>query len=463
MRLSLSPLSLPTNLLPGLGTGILIAGAMGSATLAPMVFWLLLTATVAAGVVYLAFRHTTTVCVIWLLITAGSIEMAMSDLFGLSAFQPTIAALKASQIALAAICVVRWGPRLDPFNPAWGFGLMTLSGLAGGLHPALTQADSLRSMLGSIAPYAFCFARPSLAWANAILGAVRWAPIVAVAAGIAAHIAGVRPLFVDSGGARLSGLGHPAFLAGVCLAGIYAGLIEAYRHARTVDLAMLATNLSILLLTGARAPLAYAAGVILLSLVFVRSSALPARFRLLTVLAAGAILPVLIVLAGEFAFIRAFNVLSENPTHLSGRDYLWAIFERAAAGAPWFGWGVGAGNVIVQPDSEIAQMLRTWAAHNEYLRIQVEGGYVGRAVLVGLFALWAWRRTVRLRQSDRVIMRLVFLAFAAHAVTDNVLISTPSCVLFTFAAAVFARGEREAQAAKAATFPVYLDRGAVAG
>jgi hypothetical protein len=41
-------------------------------------------------------------------------------------------------------------------------------------------------------------------------------------------------------------------------------------------------------------------------------------------------------------------------------------------------------------------------------------------------------------------MRLVFVAFAGHAVTDNVLISTPACVLFAFAAAVFARGADEA-------------------
>jgi hypothetical protein len=217
--------ALPANTLPCLCAGLAIAGALGSAMLAPMVFWLLLTGTVAAGVVFLAFRHTTTVCVIWLLITGATIEMALSDMAGLSAFQPTIAALKASQIALAAICAVRWGARLDPFNPAWGFGLMTMSGLVGGLHPILTPTDSVRSMIGSIAPYAFCFARPSLAWANAMLSAVRWAPIVAVGAGIVAHLAGVRPLFVDSGGARLSGLGHPAFLAGVCLAGIYAGLI----------------------------------------------------------------------------------------------------------------------------------------------------------------------------------------------------------------------------------------------
>lgn len=36
-------------------------------------------------------------------------------------------------------------------------------------------------------------------------------------------------------------------------------------------------------------------------------------------------------------------------------------------------------------------------------------------------------------------MRLAFLAFAAHANTDNVLISTTACVFFVFATAVFAR------------------------
>ena len=41
--------------------------------------------------------------------------------------------------------------------------------------------------------------------------------------------------------------------------------------------------------------------------------------------------------------------------------------------------------------------------------------------------------------TDKAIMRLVFLAFAVHAYTDNVLIATTACVFFTFAAAVFAR------------------------
>jgi O-antigen ligase len=91
--------------------------------------------------------------------------------------------------------------------------------------------------------------------------------------------------------------------------------------------------------------------------------------------------------------------------------------------------------------------MHTWAAHNEYLRIAVEGGQLGRALLIGLFALWCICHARYLRRTDRCIIRLVFIAFACHAFTDNVLISTSASVLFAFISAVFARGRLEAEAA----------------
>ena len=86
--------------------------------------------------------------------------------------------------------------------------------------------------------------------------------------------------------------------------------------------------------------------------------------------------------------MRLFNVLSIEAASLSGRDLLWPPFEQAAAASPWFGWGVGAGNAIIPPDSELARMMQTWAAHNEYLRMLVEGGQFGRGLLIVLFVLW---------------------------------------------------------------------------
>ena len=58
-----------------------------------------------------------------------------------------------------------------------------------------------------------------------------------------------------------------------------------------------------------------------------------------------------------------------------------------------------------------------------------------------MFVGWVWQRSRWLPIPDRRIVRLVFVAFAGHAFTDNLLISTPACVLLTFAAAVFCRVE----------------------
>jgi O-antigen ligase len=272
--------------------------------------------------------------------------------------------------------------------------------------------------------------------------------LIVVAAGAVVAVAGLRPLFVSSGGWRLGGLGHPAFLAGVGETAVYACLIELYRHGRRRDLCLLGANLLILLLTGARAPLTLALAVVGLSLTLVRSTAFPARYRVLMMLSGAATLPLVGALAlgllpSDAISVRAFQVLTTNPGNLSGRELLWPNFERAAAGSPWLGWGVGAGNDIIPPNAPVAKLLQTWAAHNEYLRIEVEGGQLGRALLVLLLILWVRQHTLPLCRSDRTIMRLVFVAFAVHAFTDNVLISTPASVLFIFACAVFARGRLE--------------------
>jgi O-antigen ligase len=427
---------------PFTGIGLLTL-ALACAWTAPALYWMLLGAAVVVGVGFLAFRHTVAFCVVWLLVTGLTLEMALNDLVGPAAFQTSIAVVKGGGVALALVCVLRYGARFDPFNPSWGFVVMTAGGLMHGLYPGLTMADSFRSLAGSAAPYVFGFSRLSRDWAQAIIRTTIWCPTVAVAAGVVLAAAGLRPLFVESGGARLAALGHPAFLAGVCLPAIYAGLIELWRDGRSRDRAMLAVNILVLVLTGARAPLAYALAVSGLTLLTVPSPMVPLRHRLFLIAGLGLLLPPLVLLADELAFVRLFNVLSNETGNLSGRQYLWPAFQAVAAESPWFGWGLGAGNVIIPPDSHIAQMLHTWAAHNEYLRMQVEGGEIGRGLLILLFISWACSNTTRLPVVDRRIMRLVFVAFAAHAFTDNVLISTPACVLFALATAVFARGRHE--------------------
>lgn len=427
--------------------GFLLAGA-GCAALAPALYGYLLAAAGALGAAVLIWRHTEAASAVWLVLTACTLEMTLGDLLGPGVYEETIALVKAAGLVLAVVCALRYGPRLDPFNPAWAFGAMFFVGLAHGLHPGLTTAESLRSLVGSAAPYMFTFSRPSRRWSRAVIRATQWAPLVSVAGGACLALIGLRPLFIDSGGARLAALGHPAFLAGAALAAVYASLIELYRGDRRRDLALLAANGAILLLTGARAPLMYGAAVVLLSLAFVSSPAMKRRRRVLLLLVCAAAAPVLLVGADALAGLRVFNLLLSDAGDLSGREELWPYFEQAAARSPWFGWGVGSGNVVVPQDSAVVLLMHTWAAHNEWLRILVEGGQAGRAALVALFALWCWHHTRRLARAERAIMRLVFVAFACHAYTDNVLISTSACVLFAFCAAVFAHGAQDGEAAR---------------
>lgn len=431
----------------------LLALGGGCALFSPGLFWLLLAGLLGAGVTFLAWRHLVPASAVWLVVTGMTLEMVLSDLIGLPAFQPTIAVIKGTGLLLAVLAVLRYGLLMDVFNPGLPWVVMFITGLAHGLWPDLTAAESLRSLVGSVAPFAFGFSRLSPGWAGRVIRTTRWVPLVAVGFGAALAAAGLHPLFIQSGGARLAGLGHPAFLAGVCQAALYAGLIEFYRDGRQGELALLAVNLLLLLLTGARSPLFCALAVTGLTLALVPSPAVSLRQRRLLILAGLALLPllalvVLVLPSGDLSALRTLNVLARHWDDLSGRQLLWPRFEAAAALSPWFGWGVGAANAIIPPGSAVADLLHTRAAHNEYLRIAVEGGVTGQLLFVTSMILWVRGHTRRLPAHERWILRLVFLGLAVHAFTDNLLISTPACVLFTFAIAVFARGRFEAAATR---------------
>ena len=421
-----------------------LALAAGAAVLGPGAFGLALAGLGGAMLAVLAWRHPVPAAVAWLILTGSTMEMWLADLLGPAWYQPLIAIEKGAGLLLAALAVLRFWFQPDFANPGLAFVAMFAVGLAHGLYPGLGFAESLRSLVGSAAPYAFAFSRLSRPWARAVIRVTTLIPLIDVAGGVALDLTGLRPLFVQSGGWRLGGPSHPAFLGGFALAAIYAALVELYREGQGRQIALLAANFAILVLTGARAPLMYATIVTGLTLAFVSSPAFPRRARMGLLLGALAGVPLAVGLAGSLSALRLFNLLDHNADGLSGREELWTYFRHAAASSPWVGWGVGAGNAVIPQTSRVVAFMHTWAAHNEYLRIEVEGGRLGEALLIACFILWAAGHTARLPRSDRAILRLVFLAFACHAVTDNVLISTSASVLFAFVTAVFARGALEA-------------------
>ena len=132
------------------------AGLLGATVLAwgaPELFGpalLLIPGCVGIG---LAARYPDHAVVIWLLALATCPEMWLGDLIGR---MPLIIGIdKAAGLVLLTLCLFRYGPRLDWFNPGFAFLAIFGIGILHGFWPGLTVADSFRSLIGSVAPFAF--------------------------------------------------------------------------------------------------------------------------------------------------------------------------------------------------------------------------------------------------------------------------------------------------------------------
>ncbi len=383
---------------------------------------------------------------LWLLIAGSTPEMWMLNILPNSAATVT-ALVKVAGLGLVAVCILRFGPVLDLVNPAFAFLLIFLVGLGHGFYPGLTMGDSVRSLIGSGAPFAFSFSRLSRRWCAAVIEATIWVPTLILVFGALLDLAHIRPfLNLDEGNSyRLSGSTHPAFLGGYAMAAMYACLVELYRNGRNRYLYLLVVNALILIGSGARSPLACAVIVVALAFFAIRSDSFTLRKRVLPMILGLLALPIMLAIAATSNSIRLLTVLSGNAEGLSGRDVIWPFFEAAFAQSRMFGWGLGAGKMIIDPDSLTAHLLGTTAAHNEYLRIGVEGGYVGIALVMIFMALWTWRWSRMMQRSDRIILRLVVFCFALQSITDNTLIAATASILFAWMSAVFARGAAEAR------------------
>jgi hypothetical protein len=381
-----------------------------------------------------AARFPVAATLLWII----AIEVTPDQWFS-GAHETVIGVEKGAGVALLVLLGARFGWRRDRYNPGFAFGAMFFTGLLHGLYPGLTLTSSLRTLIGSAAPFAFGFVTTGPAFRRAVVRTVTFGPLLNLVTGAALAALHLHAIYTMEGGVfRLAGAGLPAFLGGFALIAIYAGLLEMLRPQPPgrrpagiwLEPSLLVLNFAILLLTGARTPLALATLLILGVLIFKRS--------LMGLAAAGAMLAVAILFLGQFSFIRAIDLLQAGQAgNLSNRNLIWPYFEAAIAASLWLGWGVGAGKMVVPTTHGIAQLIGTNAAHNEYLRIGCEGGLVGLTFLILSMALWAARGARTLPVAEGWFMRLVFIAFAVHSATDNTLIATTSSVMFIWVTAVF--------------------------
>ncbi len=382
----------------------------------------------------LIFRFPEATAIIWVLALGTSPDAWLAQLIG-GGHETIIALVKASGIGLAAMLAIRQGLRWDRFNPAFAFAAMFLIGLMHGLYPGLTPLDSLRSLIGSTAPFLFSFVRLPRNIIRAVIRAAIWGPLCTIGFGALLALAGPGHMYVvEQGALRLGASGEPPFLAGFALIGIYAGLMEALAAPGIGNALMVTVNLFIILFTGARVPLFLAALNTLAVLVMQR--------RLYLLALTGALGCAAILFAKGLTFIRVIDLTElGEAASLSNRNLVWPYFQNALLASPVFGWGVGAGKVIIPITSTLSGIIGTNAAHDEYLRIGAEGGFFGLALLIGLMTLWVLRGTATLATQQRRLMRLIFIGFVVHSTTDNTLIATTSSVFFLWVSCIFASAE----------------------
>jgi len=391
-----------------------------------MVVFLLIS---AIGVA-LAFPHQA--MRLWILALATSPDAWANGLVG--GPELITAAMKGYGLVLVLGLGLRHGWRFDRYNPSFAFTFMFLASMVHGLYPGLTLTDSLRSLTGSASPFFFSFVCLPKTLITSINRTLVWAPLCAIAFGALLTLSGLGAAYnIEQGAVRLGTSGEAPYLAGFALIAIYAGWLEFLASPSRRSCIMITINLTIILLTGARAPLLLAGLITILVLI--------AQRRVLALAGLGALAALGVMCSQALTFLRVFNLIHlGEASDLSNRTLVWPYFLSAWAASPLFGQGVGAGKVIMPLSTPLAGLIGTNAAHDEFLRIGAEGGIVGLLLLIILIILWLQQGTAALPRPQKYFIRLVFLAFALHSATDNTMIATTSSVFFLWASTVLMPG-----------------------
>jgi O-antigen ligase len=370
------------------------------------------------------------------------IPLGPTELLPVAANQ-AIALAKMAGIAAAGLSALRHGLSRQFNGPLLGFlAAGALAAAFGRTLPEVTLGETIRSLIGSLAPFAFISARYDPRFYRTFLLAVLAGPLASVVLSII-----VAPLGIGDGPfgfGRLNGMLHPANLASLSTIAIMAATLELVRGDRRMIL-WLGVNTVILVGSGARVPLLlvtlFGLGVLLLA----RTTHFRFGHKLrLTAMA----VPLVLVVAAIFGpqiIARSFTTWTgQSGFQLSGRDIIWDLFISVIAGSPLFGYGIAAGRFAVSME-EVA-LLGSNAAHNEYLRLAVDVGIVGVVLIFAGFLVWIARETRRMPPGEATVVRGAALVLAAHSITDNTLIALTMMVRVFWFALVFDRARTEAAA-----------------
>lgn len=348
---------------------------------------------------------------------------------------------KALVLVSFAPAIVRYGLSIRFLVPLAAYGGLLVLTLTLSATPSAFFSSPFDSLL-----------TPALAW---IVLSIRWKPTscrfllrtvtalapLSVLAGGVLSVAGIESVYrlgEYETVARLGGATIAPSLAMLALVGASAAIV--YRRLFTPRLATTAVvaNFAILGMTLSRGALA--AGLVVLVPVVVRSLAatnrrvpLPHLLRGVSVLCLATLVVVTLLPAIEAR--NADFAAKEGSFNTSGRVAAWTYFWEEAQESPVVGHGLGAGPAIgaQTPDYVGGDFTNP---HNEYLRLFVDGGYVGLAiVLLAIVAtmVFVYRSVPRPVTPD---FAAIIAAFAVLSFVDNTLSSPEFMVPFAVLAGV---------------------------
>lgn len=284
-------------------------------------------------------------------------------------------------------------------------------------YPGFSWSTLIKSLNQFFIIYMLLASVPTESDRDAFLKIAAWMPVASALLGVLYQAAGLRAAFgyeFSSGLMRFQGSLIPAYLAGVAMCGTFASLQLALAN-RPLFFGVAAANFLILLLTGGRAALATT--VVVCGLSFYLKPRVSMKLKTVgTMVGFGFGVLMLIVMWERLA--TRFESSGAN-----GRDIMWPFLESLAAQYPWT--GVGFGHQYFTVPREVFILVGSQAAHNDYVRIMLELGYVGSVIFYVLliFAVfWTWLSP---HVNRNPIVLITFAGFLFLSRTDNAL-ATPA-------------------------------------
>lgn len=236
-------------------------------------------------------------------------------------------------------------------------------------------------------------------------------PLFVVFNGVIYQAVGLGEVFYTewaSGVPRLSGSLQPAFLASLCISGVYSSLKLAMEHDDRYW-AWLIINVLILLLTAAR--MALLVSFLLAASAFFLNTSISRKFKFNMVLigfvAAMAVLPFVLQ-----TYLTRIETSGDN-----GRDVLWEYLSFLQSFYPNF--GIGLGHQYLSIPEEVIMQTATVSAHNEFKRLALEIGDIQTGLVIFLFVasgLWLARHP-HTRAPVEIVM--AFSLFLVNSMVAN--------------------------------------------